>query len=256
MSVMETKQQQQERKRRQAELKKELRQRPTPLPTEEVTGQQAPPALTDANSRRAQWQGCCKLACNAHRDPMKWERLQANLHSVPVDDQRLMPAAVALVLGMAAAGVRRWDFLPVPSDDELSEPSAWAGRRLSARRAEQDEAGRDHQFRQQVARAFGQSAAGNGNGTPVYAQRLSRPLAEAGDPLKRVMAQHQTKHGEFRSEWLDPNSRYFIAGITNKEIIMMASEISGSRSRRSFEQNWKIVADWLRWERQAVPVEA
>ena len=54
----------------------------------------------------------------------------------------MMTAALALVAGMADAGVRRWDWLPAPSTDDLSDPAAWAARRLVERRAEQDAAER------------------------------------------------------------------------------------------------------------------
>jgi hypothetical protein len=218
-------------------------------------------AETNADPREAQWRGCCRLAFNLHRRPNELAQLQAKLQNgyrIPyVDDLQLMPAALELVSNMAAAGVKRWDWLPPPSADDLADPAAWVARRLAERRAEQDEAERDRRLRQKEARAFGQSpAGGNGTGKPVYAQRLKRPLAEAGDSLERVMAQHQAEHGEFDPRWLDPHSPRFITGITNKEVIMMASEISGVRSRRPFEENVKIVTDWLRTRKQQKPDEA
>jgi hypothetical protein len=148
--------------------------------------------------------------------------------------------------------------LPAPSTDDLSDPAAWAARRLVERRAEQDEAERVRHQQRKLARALGQvPPAGNGNGRPVYRQRLTRPLAEVGDALDRVIAEHQSKHGEFKRQWLDPNSPRFIAGVTNKEIIIMASEITGQSKWRSFNENWSIVTNWLHSRQaQQTPDEA
>jgi hypothetical protein len=232
-----------------AEIETEANTTPTGI----GTGIETNTAAAGADHRQAQWKGCCKLAFNLHHRPDELAQYQAKLQNgyrVPyVDDLQLMPAALELVSNMAAAGVKRWDWLPPPSSDDLADLAAWVTRRLTERRTKQDEAERDRRLRQKEARAFGQSPAG-GNGIPVYAQRLKRPLAEAGDSLERVMAQHQAEHGEFDPRWLDPNSPRFIDGVTNKEIIMMASEISGRRERRSFEENWTIVMDYVR-ERKA-----
>jgi hypothetical protein len=200
------------------------------------------------------WQGYCKYATGLHRRPDDLADFEADLQGgrrPDVTEPAMMTAALALVSGMADAGVRRWDFLPPPSGDDLRDPAAWAGQRLVERRAEQDAAERVRNQQRKLARALGQTLpAGNGTGRPVYRQRLGRPLAEVGDALNRVIAEHQSKHGEFKRQWLDPNSPRFIAGVTNKEVIMMASEISGRQEERPYDQNWTIVTNWLR-NRQA-----
>ena len=205
------------------------------------------------------WQGYCKYAIGLHRRPDDLADFETDLQGgrrPDVTEPAMMTAALHLVAGIVAAGVRRWDWLPAPRAADLPDPAAWAARRLAERRAEQDEAERVRHQQRKLARALGVSPAGNGTGRPVYGQRLGRPLADVGDALNRVIAEHQSKHGEFKRQWLDPNSPRFIAGVTNKEIIMMASEISGRREWRPYDQNWTIVTNWLNRQTQQTPDEA
>jgi hypothetical protein len=212
------------------------------------------PALTETE-RQTQWQGCCKLALNLHQRPDELARFQVKLQNgyrIPyVDDQQLVPTALALVSGMATAGVRRWNWLPPPSADDLADPAAWVARRLAERRFEQNDAERDRLLRQREARAFGQAQpAGNGTLNPVHEQRSKYGLDELGDRLEQVMAKHRAERGEFRREWLDHRSKPFYipvrnGGISNKQVTIMAGEITGRRERRTFEESWKIVTDWL-----------
>jgi hypothetical protein len=214
--------------------------------------------LTEWDKR---WQGYCKYAIGLHRRPDDLADFEVDLQGgrrPDVTEPAMMTAALHLVAGIVAAGVRRWDWLPAPRAADLPDPAAWAARRLAERGAEQDEAERVRHQQRKLARALGQvPPAGNGTGRPVYRQRLGRPLAEVGDELARVIAEHQSKHGEFKRQWLDPNSPRFIAGVTNKEVIMMASEISGRQEERPYDQNWTIVTNWLRnRQAQQTPDEA
>jgi hypothetical protein len=211
-----------------------------------------------ADQREEQWQGCCRLAFNLSRRGEELAQYQAKLengHRVPfVDDARLMSTALALVSGMAAAGVRKWGWLPAPSTEDLADPASWVTRRLAQRRSEQNDAERDRRLRQKEARAFGQRGlTGNGTINPVHEQRSKHSLEELARRLEFVMAKHQADHGEFKREWLDHRSNFYIhdcdGGISNKQVAIMACEITGSRSRRAFDENWKIVTDYLR-ERQ------
>jgi hypothetical protein len=74
-----------------------------------------------------------------------------------------------------------------------------------------------------------------------------------GKRLEWVIAEH-TKRGEFRREDLDHRSKHYISdhdgGISNKQIVLMANLIVGQQEKRPYDQNWKIVTDWLR-ERQS-----
>ena len=76
----------------------------------------------------------------------------------------MMTAALNLVTGMAAAGVRRWDWLPAPTADDIANPAAWATRRLAERRTEQDAADRPRRWEGKIARAFGQSQPASNGG--------------------------------------------------------------------------------------------
>jgi hypothetical protein len=201
------------------------------------------------------WQQYCKLAINLHQSKKtdEFERaLQAG--ALPrIAEPSLMRAALHLVSGMAAAGVRRWDFLPVPTEGDLADPAAWATQRLVARCAEQDAADLLRRLDQKAARALRQAPTGSGR--PVYHQRLQRPLSELGDELERIIAEYKAKHGEFKRQWLDPNSPHHIAGVTNKEIIIAACEITGRRESRGYDENWKIVHDWLNQRRAERPTQ-
>jgi len=120
-------------------------------------------ALAECDKR---WQGCCRLAVNLLRSN-QIAQFVTDLHAdrVPqVTEPAMMTAAISLVSGMSAAGVKRWDWLPAPGVEELADPAAWAARRLAERRAQQHEAERIRRQQQKVARAFGQPRSG-GSGT-------------------------------------------------------------------------------------------
>ena len=224
----------------------------TPSTTAEDIG-----VVSTGTDRNTQWQGCCKFAVNLHRQPADWDKFKAELQSGyqvrEVGDQRLVAAALALVADLAEAGVRRWDFLPAPSEADLAEPEAWAARRLAERRREQDDAEADRRWQQRQARAFGQRPPGNGTVNPVHLQRSKHSLEELGRRLQWVIAQHQAAGREFKREFLDNRSDYYIdvagGGVANKQVTIMACEITGVRERRDFDDSWNIVMDWLR-ERQ------
>ena len=109
------------------------------------------------------WQGYCKFAVGLRPDERVQFQTDLQNGRAPQVDPALMAAAGALVAGMADAGVPRWDWLPAPSTEDLSDPAAWAARRLAARRAEQDAAERSAAWQRKLARAQGQtSPASNG----------------------------------------------------------------------------------------------
>jgi hypothetical protein len=191
------------------------------------------------------WQGYCKFAVGLRPD--QWAQFQTDLQNglAPQVDPVLMAAARALVANMVAAGVRRWDWLPAPCADDLSDPAAWAARRLAERRAEQDAAERSSHWQRKLARAQGQAApAGNGTINPVHLQQPKRSLEEMGRRLELAMSQEG-----FEREWLDHRSPHYISdrdgGISNKQVVLMANLIVGRQEKRPYDQNWKIVMDWL-----------
>jgi len=269
MSVVERKEQQRERKRRQAQARRdrkraaqlaqdqnaaiEAAQNENPQPQQEertetimITNfdQAAEPATPTERDKR--WQGCCRLAVNLlHSNQIA--QFVTDLHAgrVPqVTEPAMMTAAISLVSGMSGAGVKRWDWLPAPSVEELADPAAWAERRLAERRVVQDEAERIRRQQQKAARAFGQPPSG-GSGTinPVYLQKLKYSLEE----LARRLEQAMSKEG-FRREDLDHRSPNYISvakgGISNKQIAIMACMIAG-RTPRSFDESWNIVTDYV-----------
>lgn len=216
----------------------------------------AHPAPTGTN-REAQWQKCCKHAANLHRQPIDWLQYKAKLekgYNIPLlDDQRLMSTALELVNSMVVAGVRRWDWLPAPTDDDLAQPEAWIEQRLALRKIEQDEAERDRRLRQKEARAFGlPTSNGTGIGMPVYRQKPKHSLDELVRRLRWTMDAHKAAGRAFTRELLDPNSPHYLDdrsnSITNKQIIMMANTIveqrGGQRGPRPFNENFNIVIDY------------
>lgn len=197
--------------------------------------------------RDAQWQGCCKALFNQRHHPDDWGRLQVALLE-RVGNQHLLSTALELVAGMAAAGVRRWDFLPGPIDAELAESPAWVTQRLARRKAEQDQTENARRLRQKLARAFGQPTS-SGTGTPGYLQQSKYSLNELAQRLQWTKDAHEADGREFRRELLDHRSPHYIrvrdGGISNKQITIMAGEITGQREPRSFDDNWNIVIGWL-----------
>jgi hypothetical protein len=96
-----------------------------------------------------------------------------------------------------------------------------------------------------LARAQGQAApAGNGTINPVHLQQPKRSLEEMGRRLELAMSQEG-----FEREWLDHRSPHYISdrdgGISNKQVVLMANLIVGRQEKRPYDQNWKIVMDWL-----------
>ena len=207
------------------------------------------------------WQGYCKYAIGLHRRPDDLADFEVDLQGgrrPDVTEPAMMTAALALVVRHGGRGRPALGLVAGAQRRRPSDPAAWAARRLAERRAEQDEAERVRHQQRKLARALGQIAAGRQRdrqaGLPTAP---GRPLAEVGDALDRVIAEHQAKHGEFKRQWLDPNSPRFIAGVTNKEIIIMASEITGQSEWRSFNENWSIVTNWLHSRQaQQTPDEA
>ena len=203
------------------------------------------------------WQGYCKFAVGLRPDERVQFQTDLQNGRAPQVDPALMAAAGALVAGMADAGVPRWDWLPAPSTEDLSDPAAWAARRLAARRAEQDAAERSAAWQRKLARAQGQtSPASNGTINPVHLQQPKRSLEEMGRRLRRAMSREG-----FKREWLDHRSPHYISdrdgGISNKQIVLMANLIEGRQEKRPYDQNWTIVTNWLRSRQaQQTPDEA
>ena len=139
----------------------------------------APTVLTE---RDKTWQGYCKYAVNLHRHPDGLAQFKIDLQAgrrPDVTEPALMAAAIQLVADMPPAGVRRWDWLPAPSGDDLADPAAWATRRLAEQRAAQDSAERIRRGQHQLARALGgPRSIASGTINPVYLQQSKHSLEE------------------------------------------------------------------------------
>ena len=213
-----------------------------------------PPVAPPKDDRRtAQWKGCCKLAVNLHRKPVEFLQFRTKLesgHRVPqVDDQRMVTAALQLVNGLAVVGVRRWDFLPAPSEGELAQLEDWAAQRLADRRTEQDREDEERRLLQKQARAFGERPAGNGTINPVHRQRSKYSLDQLMQRLHDTIAKHKAAGREFTHALLDHQSDHYIrvqdGGISNKQVIIASCEISGRQERRPFDEHFEVV--WTRY---------
>jgi hypothetical protein len=222
--------------------------------TESPSVDSAPTKIIDL-PRDEVWQAYCKIVFGvSEQERVAFEQALVNGKPSMITRPAMMTAALRLTGGMAAAGVRRWDFLPPPSDDELADTTAWAAQRLTSRRAEQDAADLLRRLNQKAARALGLAQPGSGTGTisPVHLQRLKYSLDQLADRLERAMSRPG-----FEREWLDHRSRNYVrvsnGGISNKQVAIMAGEITGRRERRTFEENWKVVTDWLHQRRMEEP---
>jgi hypothetical protein len=203
--------------------------------------------------RNTLWADYCKVALNLYRSD-QIAQFQANLqagHHPLIVDPALMVAALSLVRGAAAAGVRPWTgWAPPPNAADLADPATWASQRLAAQRVAEDEAEHVKRLDRAIARALGgpQSAA-TGTINPVHLQQSKHDLDELARRLEWVIAEH-TKRGPFRREDLDHRSPHYISdragGISNKQVVLMANLIVGRQEKRSYDQNWKIVMVWMR----------
>jgi hypothetical protein len=208
--------------------------------------------------RNALWADYCKLALNLYRTGRIAQfdaGLEAGHHPLIVDPA-LMAAALSLVRGAAAAGVRPWTgWSPAPSAADLADPAAWTSQRLADQRVAEDVAERVKRLDRAIARALGgpQSAA-TGTINPVYLQKSRRSLDELAQRLEWVIAEH-SKRGPFRREDLDHRSPHYISdragGISNKQIALMGNLIVGRQEQRPYDQNWKIVMDFMKgWKKK------
>src|SRR5262249_21640415 len=174
------------------------------------------------------WSEYCKYAVGLHLNEVS--DLKADLEAgrrPDVTEPALMAAAIELVGGMAAAGVRRWDWLPPPSPEDLANPADWVARRLAAQRAAQDEANRIRRQQEKLARAQGRSrSAASGTINPIHLQQSKHDRDELARRLEWVIDEH-TKRGGFRRENLDHRSPHYITdakgGISNKQIVLLAN---------------------------------
>jgi hypothetical protein len=201
------------------------------------------------------WRNYCKIVLKLQRSG-KLAEFQNELSAgrLPrVAEPRLMTAAIHLVSGLAAAEVRPWDWLPAPSADELADPAAWAAQRLAAQRTSQEDAERIRGWDRMLARAFGEPrSTGNGSGKAVHLQRPRRSLDELTQRLEQAMSRPG-----FQRQWLDPHSPHYVSdargGISNKQVILMAHLIVKQEEQRSFDDNWKIVTDYMNARKKRVP---
>jgi hypothetical protein len=162
-----------------------------------------------------------------------------------VTEPVLMAAAIHLVSGMPATGVKPWGWLPAPQAEELADPAGWAARRLAEQRVVQNEAERIRRGQQKLARDLGlPRPAGSGSGKPIYQQEPKRSLDEMAQRLEQVM-----RREGFQRQWLDGNSEHYIrdadGGIGNKQIVLFANLIVGRQEDRPFDENWRIVTDYM-----------
>jgi len=205
----------------------------------------APTVLTE---RDKTFQAYCRYAVNLRRRPDELAQFKSDLQAgrrPDVTEPVLMFAALHLAAGMSAAGVRRWDWLPAPTADDLTDPVAWATRRLAEQRAAQETAARIRRGQQKLARALGgPRSAASGTINPVHLQQPKHSLKEMADRLERAMSREGFRRGD-----LDHRSPRYVSdrdgGISNKQIPPMANLIVGQQERRSFDDNWKIVTDFL-----------
>lgn len=163
-----------------------------------------------------------------------------------------------LIKGYDEAKVRplRW---PAPSDEQIKDADEWVGECVAEARAEQERAEWQRSVQKvldrELVRAGDEPAPSKIN--PVYLQRSKFSLEQLAERLTNTMARHQAEHGEFRHEWLDHKSKRYInnndGGISNKQIQIMANLIEGCQQQRRFDDNWKIVTNWLAQRSEVAP---
>jgi hypothetical protein len=162
----------------------------------------------------------------------------------------LLLAAADLVSSLAEGNVKLPNPPPpAPSEEEIADKQRWEAV-VADLRAQQEQRARRRRWQNGLARAQGApSPAGNGASVPIFRQKLTIGLNEFERRLRWVMAEHETQHGAFDPKWLDHHSKKYIpsaaGGVSNKQIIIAASMITGRRESRPFDESWRIVSDWL-----------
>jgi hypothetical protein len=192
---------------------------------------------------------CSYCAHASKRRPDELSNLKADVEAgrrPDVSEPALMLAAIELAVGLSEAGLkkRNTNWLPPPTADDLTDPAAWVTRRLAEQRVVQNEAERIRRGQQKLARDLGlPRPAGSGIGKPVYLQQPRLRLDELVQRVERAISRPG-----FQRQWLDPNSKHYdrsADGVSNKQIIMLAGLITGRQEPRSFDENWKIVTEYL-----------
>jgi hypothetical protein len=203
---------------------------------------------TEVN-RELLWQGYAKFIDNENRSK-RLAKLIADLDTGSLDlaDPQLMHAAINLRVAATAAGLGKLNWPPLPSDEDLID-TAWVERCVTQARAASETAAANRRRNARLARQLRAAGIGpSGKGVPIWQQKSSRSLDELADQLAATIAQHESVHGEFKREWLDPNNSHYLGGMTNKQVIILANMIA-SPAERSYAENFEIVMNFVRQRR-------
>jgi hypothetical protein len=162
---------------------------------------------------------------------------------------QLMHAAINLRVAATAAGLGKFTWPPAPSEDELNN-SAWVERCVTRARAASEAAAENRRRNARLTRQLRAVGIGTtGKGVPVWQQKSKLSLDELADQFVATVAEHESVHGKFEREWLDPNNSHFIdGGMTNKQVIILASMIAGP-AERPFEECFNIAMEYMRQRR-------
>lgn len=139
------------------------------------------------------------------------EELNSGL--LDLESPNLMRAAIALVRVKIGRNMP-----PTPTDAQLGDIEGWITGLLAARKRQ------------------------------AWAEKHSCEL-ELLRRLESVIARHESEHGGFERRQLNTNNSFYIrvedGGISNMHIVSLANFISGNNDERSFDDNCKIVVEFL-----------
>jgi hypothetical protein len=169
------------------------------------------------------------------------ETLEEGLTSGKVAEESpdLLRAAIALSRADIGKSVP-----PPPTAQEMADLEAWAAN-VEAKHK------RNAEYEKLDRKLRGLSP-NRGNGKAIGPARLQKSKFSKDELLQRlryVMDLHDEKHMGFERRYLDPNNKYHIpvcdGGISNKQVPFLAGFIVGNNDERSYDDNWKIVSEYL-----------
>ncbi len=160
-----------------------------------------------------------------------------------VEDVRLMHAAIELVRDPTASTVKH---PPTPSVEQLTDLAGWLAQVVT----DNDTAQRRKRWGRELRVAGPRDGQITGASSgPVYQQQSKHGLDELVQRLESVIAKHQAAGREFKREMLDHRSPHYVThrdgGIDTKGIVFLANFITGQAERRSYDENWAIVSEFL-----------
>jgi hypothetical protein len=171
------------------------------------------PRAQDTQRDQSYWRCVCLARKLQRNNQLAAFEEELNSGSLDLGSPDFMRAAIALVRVKIGRNMP-----PTPTDAQLGDINGWIAGLMAERKRQ------------------------------TWAEKHSREL-ELLCRLESVIARHEAEHGGFERRQLNTNNPFYIrvedGGISNMHIVCLANFIAGNNDERSFDDNCKIVVEFL-----------